>query len=186
MWEKNKFHHFWPPSRKILEKFSSGVPPGKNPSDTHANGCDINIRSRSKYEIWCSKKSLTIINNKRNLTENINYDVISRFGLMKKDGINIWDCGLPDVFASEVTGVTFFYSWGCSKKSDFSSCSGTLWKFTLQLLFALRKLEGNVYFASWGKITVRAILPLPNMDKLCHGFSAGKQLVTSCLHCIID
>jgi len=70
-------------------------------------------------------------------------------------------------------------------KNDSSSCSGTLWKITLWLLFAVLKPEVNVYFASWSKITVRAILPLPNMDKLRRGFSAGKQFVASCLHWMI-
>jgi len=94
--------------------------------------------------------------------------------------VSIPVCGaITDWFSpwllSEVIRVTFFYSYSCScsKKSD--SCSGTHWKFTLQLLFALQKLEGIVYCASWGKITT--ILPLTNMDKLCHGFSAGKQSV---------
>jgi len=32
---------------------------------------------------------------------------------------------------------------------------------------------------------VKVILPFPNMDKLCHGCSAGKQLVASHLHCMI-
>ena len=32
-WEKNKFHHFWSPSEKLLEKSTSAPPPGKNPSD---------------------------------------------------------------------------------------------------------------------------------------------------------
>jgi len=31
---QNKFHHFWPPPGKILEK-SPTAPPGKNPSDAH-------------------------------------------------------------------------------------------------------------------------------------------------------
>ena len=72
------------------------------------------------------------------------------------------------------------------KKSDSSFCSssGTLWKLTLRLLFALRKLEGNVYFASRSKKTVTAIVPLVNMDKLHHGLSAGKELVTSFVHCM--
>jgi len=69
------------------------------------------------------------------------------------------------------------------QKSDSSACSRTLWKIKLRLLFALRKLEGNAYFASWGKLTVWAFLPLPAMDKLCRGLSAGKQIVGSCLHC---
>jgi len=60
-----------------------------------------------------------------------------------------------------------------------------LWKFTLQLMFALRNLEGSDYFASWGKITVRDIFPLPNVDKLCQGFSAGKQLMVPCLQCTV-
>ena len=80
----------------------------------------------------------------------------------------------------EVIGVTFFDS--CSWKSDSSSCSGAHdWKFTLRLLFALRKLENRVYFATWGKITAWTILPLANMDEYCHAFSAGKQEVVSCL-----
>jgi len=87
-----------------------------------------------------------------------------------------------------VIRVTFFDSCSCFKKSDSSSCScsGTLWKLTLRLLFALRKLEGNVYFASWSKLTVRAILPLPNMDKLHHGLSAGKELaLLFCIACLL-
>jgi len=44
------------------------------------------------------------------------------------------------------------------------------------------KLESCIYFTSWGKSTAGAILPLPNMDKLCHGFGVGKQLVAYCLH----
>ena len=45
-------------------------------------------------------------------------------------------------------------------------------------------LEIWKHFASSCKSTVGAILPFPNMDKLGHGFSAGKQVVASCLHCI--
>jgi len=33
---KTKFHHFWPPIEKGLEK-STSAPPGKNPSDAHAH-----------------------------------------------------------------------------------------------------------------------------------------------------
>jgi len=33
---KNKFHHFWTPAEKRLEKSTSG-PPGKIPSDAHAH-----------------------------------------------------------------------------------------------------------------------------------------------------
>jgi len=33
---KTKFHHFWPPVEKRLEKSTSG-PPGKIPSDAHAH-----------------------------------------------------------------------------------------------------------------------------------------------------
>jgi len=41
----------------------------------------------------------------------------------------------------EMIGVTFF-----------DSCCGAHWKFTLWILFALRKFESRVYFATWGKI----------------------------------
>jgi len=54
-------------------------------------------------------------------------------------------------------------------------------KFALRLLFTLRKLDSSVYFASWVKRTAGAILSLPDMNKLCHAFSAGKKLVVSCL-----
>jgi len=33
---KTKFHHFWPPVEKLLEK-STSAPPGKIPSDAHAH-----------------------------------------------------------------------------------------------------------------------------------------------------
>jgi len=68
-------------------------------------------------------------------------------------------------------------------KSDSSSCScsGAHWKFTLQLLFTLRKLENRVYVATWGKINAWTILPLASMNKYCHAFSAGKEVVVSCL-----
>jgi len=35
---KNKFHHFWPPSGKTLEKFPGG-PPWKKPFDAHGYDC---------------------------------------------------------------------------------------------------------------------------------------------------
>ena len=44
-WEKNKFHHFWPPP---LEKFWKNPilsPPGKNPSDAHASASFIPLSS---------------------------------------------------------------------------------------------------------------------------------------------
>jgi len=59
--------------------------------------------------------------------------------------------GTLDHFETEVIKVTFFYSYSCSKKCDCSTCSGTHRKFTLWLLFTLRRLENNVGY----------ILPLP-------------------------
>jgi len=54
------------------------------------NKCNINIRSRSKYEIWCSKTYVAIVNIVRDLAAIVNYDnVISRFARMKKHKINI-------------------------------------------------------------------------------------------------
>ena len=75
---------------------------------------------------------------------------------------------------SEVIGVNFFDSRSCSKKRDSCSCTGALWKFTLQLLFALWKLEGNVCPASWGKIAVRSILPLGVVHKWPHSLTGGR------------
>jgi len=46
------------------------------------------------------------------------------------------------------------------------------------------KLKSGVYFAAWDKSTAGAILSLPSMNKLCHDFSAGKQLVAPCLSCM--
>jgi len=54
-----------------------------------------------------------------------------------------FDCWL---FIPEVIGVACFYSCSCSNKSG--SCSRVHCKFTLQLLFTLRKLESRVYFAT--------------------------------------
>jgi len=48
----------------------------------------------------------------------------------------------------------FFDSCSCSKKCDASCCSGYHRKFTLRLLYRLRKLESNVYFALWGKLWI--------------------------------
>jgi len=56
------------------------------------------------------------------------------------------------VLGPEVIGVTSFDSCSCSLECDSSSCSGAHWKFTLRPLFALRKRESRVCFATWGKI----------------------------------
>jgi len=45
-------------------------------------------------------------------------------------------------------------------------------------------LEILKHFASLCKSVVEAVLPFPNTDKLCHGLSASKHVVASCLHCI--
>jgi len=71
-------------------------------------------------------------------------------------------------------------------KRDSSSCPGSHGKFTLRLLCGLRKLESNVYFASWNNIDWRSYFAVAHchLNKRCHGFSAGNQWVASYLFCI--
>jgi len=78
---------------------------------------------------------------------------------------------------------TIFFTPAPVPKRETSS--GAHWKFTLRLLLTLWKLETSVYFVSWRKSIVEAtVFCLNPIWTTCHGFSAGKQLVASCLHCM--
>jgi len=75
---------------------------------------------------------------------------------------------LTSLLTPEVNAVTLF-----------EACSGVDWKYTLRLLFGnLKAFCLIMQKHSW------SFLPFPNMGNLCHGFSAGKQVVASYLHCI--
>ena len=77
-------------------------------------------------------------------------------------------CVLTLLFTPEVNGVTFF--------TPAPELIGNLHSgYSLEIL----KL-----FVSLCKSIVGAVLPFSNTDKLCRGFSAGKQVVAACLHCI--
>jgi len=69
------------------------------------------------------------------------------------------------------------------QNSVSSSCSGAHWNFSARLMFALRKL-GPVSILPHDAKALLELFCLPNMDKSYHGFSAGKQLVASCLYCM--
>jgi len=81
---------------------------------------------------------------------------------------------------AEVTGVTFFDSAPVPNKVTPAPAPELIGSLHSDSCLHSETLK-VVYFATWGKITAWTILPLANMDEYCHAFSAGKQVVVSCL-----